>query len=92
MKTAYKLVVVSPFGDYRKGDVIYDRKVVDAILDQNNKEAHQLENSVRRVPLSLEELDIVLKQQMAEKVDAPVENVNVHLSSVSDNSSPEIFE
>lgn len=97
MKTAYKLVVVSPFGDYRRGDVIYDRKVVDAILDTNNLEMHQLDQNVRRVPLSLEEIDIIYRQQLPASDVAPVvtvvnEDVNVHLSSVSDNLQPEIFE
>lgn len=55
MNATYKLVVVQPFGSYNKGDVIYDQKIVNAILDVNH-EMHVNDHHCRRVVLQPNEL------------------------------------
>jgi hypothetical protein len=48
MTQTYKLVVVSPFNDYKRGDEITDQEVVKNILDKDH-EHHSFDAHVRRV-------------------------------------------
>lgn len=58
MTTPYHLVVVSPFGQYQRGDIITDETMVQAILDVNNAEMHPFEAHVRRVLVTSKEITI----------------------------------
>lgn len=94
--TAYKLVVVQPFGSYQRGDVIYDRKIVDAILDVNDSEMHQLEQNVRRVPLNGDDYAIAfppVPESIPEPQPQPTPHERapeLHLSSVADDEQPPV--
>ncbi len=85
----YKLVVVLPFLKYRRGDVIRDQSIVNAILDTNNVEMYQLKKHVRLVSYELNEIEVIEEPQpeMSENVLASEENVEVQLSSVSDEDA-----
>jgi hypothetical protein len=100
METAFKLVVVFPFGKYRRGEVIYDQNIVNAIFDKNNLEMHQLKKNVRRVPCQLSDLKKLVMEKTQEEaalnapeinepITPPEENLEVHLSTVSNVNEPE---
>lgn len=55
MNPQYKLVVVTPFNDYKRGDAIIDQAIVSAILDVTH-EMHVYDANVRRVALNAEEI------------------------------------
>ncbi len=78
----YKLVVVLPFGNYRKGEVIFDQVIVDQILDSNNLEMHQLERNVRRVLLKDSEMELAYPKVIP--ISQNDDELNVNLSSVKD--------
>lgn len=44
----YKLIVVSPFNDFKKGDQIMDASIIDKILDPSH-EMHEHDGKCRRV-------------------------------------------
>ena len=85
MKSQYKLVVVTPFNDYQRGDEITDQSVIDNILDAEH-EMHHHESHVRRVTLENQDQD-------KNKPDLKEEDKNLTLSTIKDESlSPDEFE
>lgn len=58
--SAYKLVVVNPFENYKRGDQILDPEIVKKICDEKDP-MHEYERFVRRVMLS----DIEKQQYIA---------------------------
>lgn len=59
MTAKYKLMVVNPFENYKRGDEIVDQEVVNKILDVNNSEFHGYEPHVRRVLLPISNSNVV---------------------------------
>jgi hypothetical protein len=49
--TAFKLVVIDPFENYKRGDQIMDQKLINNILDPES-EIHHYERHTRRVLMS----------------------------------------
>ena len=62
----YKLVVVDPFDNYRRGDQIFDQDIISQILDEKN-EMHVYDRNVRRVLLSDDEKQIYAAQSKKEE-------------------------
>jgi hypothetical protein len=60
--TLHELVVIVPFGDYQKGDVINDPNVVQSILDVKN-DMHANISHVRKTSKIIEQLPEVQKTQ-----------------------------
>jgi len=95
MNTAYKLVVIHPFENYKRGDVILDQNVVQDILDPANT-WHSYEGNVRRVMLSEDEMNVItalqnvnIAQEIVSHSD-PVHTetgLDVHLSSDMSHST-----
>ncbi len=60
MSAAYKLVVVHPFADYKRGDVIYDQSIINQFNDLNHPNSElisnvvkvQILNSEKQIPIS----------------------------------------
>lgn len=57
---AYKLVVVSPFESFKRGDLIYDQDLVEKICNPKS-ELHEYERNVRRVLMN----DVEMQQYVA---------------------------
>lgn len=70
--TAYKLVVVSPFNDYKAGDQIYDEKIVRHILDKEHQ-MHEHDDKCRKVFKS--EIEKQMYVSDAPENKAPLESV-----------------
>lgn len=82
----YKLVVVDPFENYKRGDQIFDQDIINKILDEKN-EMHAYDRNVRRVLLSDDEKQIYAEQSKVEKTKkeepAKEEPVPVKLKTVA---------
>lgn len=42
MNTAYKLVVVHPFADFKRGDVINDNQLINELSDPGHEHKHKV--------------------------------------------------
>ncbi|VVC75993.1 hypothetical protein AQUSIP_12940 [Aquicella siphonis] len=65
----YKLMVVSPFEKYKRGDYIYEQEFVEKILDPNSP-FHEYNNKVRKILLSENEKKVYGKPEKVKSGDA----------------------
>lgn len=93
--SAYKLVVVDPFENYKRGDEIYDPFIVSNILNANH-DMHCYDRHVRRVVKSSIEMTLSTLNKQSCATIAPIayvqpdasiakedETININLESIN---------
>ena len=84
--TAYKLVVVDPFDNYKRGDQILDQNIVKNILNTEH-DMHSYDRHVRRVSLSKEEMLALNDKSNHEMPKKEIEeDATIKIESVNDNA------
>jgi len=84
--STYKLIVVSAFGKYRKGDRITDQKIISQILDKNNSMSDNKRNCRLVFLKDVEKQNEENQKIEVEKKESPLEEEkSILLKSIKRN-------